>query len=455
MNTVIFTVHHKEDIMKNIFACLRFFDDGISAERKRKASLQAIASAAVAGAGYLLQKNFIKGAAYMAIELAFILLFVFWGGKAIVGFSTLGTTPLYDHSLVLMVYGILAIIALTVFFVFWVSNIVGTYRNGIRITDINYEKPAFWDGVKEWLHDRTALLFLLPGLIAVIAGIFIPLVFSICIGFTDYDAGHQPPAHILNWVGLKNFKDLLVLGQYAKTFFGILGWTFVWTVCSSVLPYALGILLAVILNNPKIRGKKIFKFIYILPWAIPGYISLLVLQSMFDTGYGLINQILSIFGIPGVPWLTKTMPARVALILVSIWTGFSFPMMLSENIIKNISKEIIEAATLDGASGTRIFFSITLPILMFSISPIFIMGMAGAFNNFNTIYLITGGYPLNLNYQSAGSTDILITWLFKLTITNNKYNYGAAISLILFIFIALFSIFNLRKTRAFKEEEMS
>ncbi len=126
--------------------------------------------------------------------------------------------------------------------------------------------------------------------------------------------------------------------------------------------------------------------------------------------------------------------------------------MLSENIIKNIPKEVTEAARLDGASSSRVFLSIIMPYLMFSISPIFIMGFAGAFNNFNTIFLVTGGYPLNINYQSAGSTDILITWLFRLTITNNKYNYGAAISLILFIFIAIFSIFNLRKTRAFNEE---
>ena len=138
---------------------------------------------------------------------------------------------------------------------------------------------------------------------------------------------------------------------------------------------------------------------------------------------------------------------------MSVWTGFSYPMMLSENIIKNIDREIYEAAALEGATGAKAFFHITLPLLMFSISPIFIMSLAGAFNNFNTIFLLTGGGPLNLDYQSAGSTDILITWLFKMTINNNKYNFGAAISLILFILVAIFSIFQLRKTRAFKEED--
>lgn len=258
---------------------------------------------------------------------------------------------------------------------------------------------------------------------------------------------------LIEWVGMQNFKDLLTLGSYATTFFGILGWTLIWTVCSSVFPYGLGILLAVLLNNPRLKGKKIYKTIFILPWAIPAYISLLVLQTMFDTGYGLINQILELFGGSGVPWLTQTTPARCALILVSVWTGFSYPMMLSENIIKNIDREIFEAAALEGATGAKAFFHITLPLLMFSISPIFIMSLAGAFNNFNTIFLLTGGGPLNLDYQSAGSTDILITWLFKMTINNNKYNFGAAISLILFILVAIFSIFQLRKTRAFKEED--
>ncbi len=225
--------------------------------------------------------------------------------------------------------------------------------------------------------------------------------------------------------------------------------------CSSVIPFFLGILIAVLLTNPHLRGRKIFKFIYVLPWAIPGYITLLVLQSMFDTGYGFINQILGLFGIENIRWLTSVGPARCALLLVSVWTGFSYPMMLSENIIKSIPKDVYEAATLDGATGFSAFWHITFPLVMNSISPIFIMTMAGAFNNFNTIYLITGGGPLNLDYQSAGSTDILITWLFKLTITNNKYNYGAAISTILFILIAAFSIFNLRKTRAFSEENLA
>ena len=129
-------------------------------------------------------------------------------------------------------------------------------------------------------------------------------------------------------------------------------------------------------------------------------------------------------------------------------------MMLSENIIKNISKEIVEAATLDGASPTRVFFSITFPLLMFSISPIFIMSLAGAFNNFNTIYMFTGGGPLNISLQGgAGDTDTIITWLFKMTVNQQLYNYGSALSLILFVFIAAFSIFNLRKTRTFREED--
>ena len=442
--------------MTKLLSFIRFSgDNGVSPERKKKGALMALASAVLAGLGYVLQKSFIRGFAYMAVEIAFILIFVFWGADAISGFTTLGVIPMQDHSLIMMVYGILALIILGAFVCFWIGNIVGSYHYYIRIMDERYEAKNMKEALSEWLHDKTALLFMTPGLIAVAAGILLPLIFSICIAFTDYDASHQPPAHVLNWVGIQNFKDLLVLGQYAKTFFGILGWTLIWTVASSVCPYALGILLAVLLNNPKLRGRKIFKVIYILPWAIPAYISLLVLQSMFDTGYGLINQILGLFGISNVPWLTQKWPARFALILVSVWTGFSFPMMLSENIIKNIDKEIIEAARLDGASSSRIFFSITLPLLMFSISPIFIMNLAGAFNNFNTIYLITGGGPLNINYQGAGDTDILITWLFKMTITNNKYNYGAALSLILFILIAIFSIFNLRKTRAFKEDSLS
>lgn len=441
--------------MTKLFHKLELSDkeENISPERKKKAAIAAGASALFAGAGYIVQKEYLRGALYALVEAAFILLFIFWGKDAIAGFFSLGEVPMRDHSLVFLVYGILAFIVLGAFLVFWAIGIIETYRNGIKITDENYERPSRKEAFREWLHEKTHVLFLAPGVAAIALVVLIPLVFSICIAFTNYDASHQPPRVLIEWVGLQNFKDLLTLGSYATTFFGILGWTLIWTVCSSVFPYGLGILLAVLLNYPRLKGKKIYKTIFILPWAIPAYISLLVLQTMFDTGYGLINQILELFGGSGVPWLTQTTPARCALILVSVWTGFSYPMMLSENIIKNIDREIYEAAALEGATGAKAFFHITLPLLMFSISPIFIMSLAGAFNNFNTIFLLTGGGPLNLDYQSAGSTDILITWLFKMTINNNKYNFGAAISLILFILVAIFSIFQLRKTRAFKEED--
>lgn len=419
------------------------------------ATAEAVCSALFCGAGLLVQKKYVKGILYALVEIAAVLLFIFWGKDAIGGLITLGRTPMKDHSLILMVYGILAVIIFSAFVIFWVTNIFSTYRHGVRMRSPHYEHQTLGDSLKSWSHEHVHMLFLAPGILAIAAVILLPLIFSICIAFTDYDANHQPPAHILNWVGLKNYKDLLLLGQYARTMFGILGWTVVWSICSSVIPYFLGIIIAVLLSNPHLRGRKFFKFIYVLPWAIPGYITLLVLQSMFDTGYGFINQILGLFGVDNILWLTSVGPARCALLLVSVWTGFSYPMMLSENIIKNIPKDIYEAATLDGATGYRTFWHITFPLLMNSISPIFIMTIAGAFNNFNTIYLITGGGPLNLDYQSAGSTDILITWLFKLTITNNKYNYGAAISTILFILIAAFSIFNLRKTRAFSEEGMA
>lgn len=423
-------------------------------ESRIAATVEAVCSAVLCGSGLLLQKRFLMGAIYMLVELAAITLYLLWGSHAIHGLITLGETPMQDHSLVLMVYGIMAVILFTGFLIFWVCNIRTTYISGLKIRRSTYGKVSAKESAHMWLHEHQHVLFLAPGVIAIAAVILLPLVFSICLAFTDYDASHQPPAHILNWVGLTNYHNLLVLGQYAKTFFGILGWTIVWAICSSVIPCFLGIVLAVLLNNPHLKGRKFFKFFYILPWAIPGYITLLVLQSMFDTEYGFINQILSLFHASNIRWLTSTTPARCALLLVSLWTGFSYPMMLSENIIKNISQDIYDAAKLDGASGVNIFAHITLPLLMHSISPIFIMTVAGAFNNFNTIYLITGGGPLNLDYQSAGSTDILITWLFKLTINNNKYNYGAAISTILFILIAAFSIFNLRKTRAFREEDM-
>lgn len=423
-------------------------------KREISPPIKAVASTLVMGLGQILNRQYVKGLLYFGIYIFLILFGIPLMRFGIEDLITLGTVPMVQHSLFLMVYGILSLICL--FFVIWfyVANILDAYNTGKKISN-GTDPKDLRQSFKTILSKKAPYFFLAPCILAVCLIVILPLVFSVMLGFTNYDLYHQPPAHLVEWVGLKNFVSIFSIKSWAVTFWSILLWTIEFTILTSVLPYALGIIIAVLLNNPRVKGQRIIKTIFILPWAIPSYISIMVWRGMFDTNYGIINGFLqSAFGMEPVPWMQNTFFARMALVIVSIWIGFSFPMMLADGIIKSIPSDVYEAAVLDGASPLKKFTKITLPLLMFSIAPLFIMSLAGAFNNFNLIYLFTKGEPVNINYQGAGSTDILISWLFKMTFNNSKYNYASAISMIIFLFIATLSIYNFRRTKSFKEEDM-
>ncbi|MEG0692010.1 MAG: sugar ABC transporter permease [Oscillospiraceae bacterium] len=423
-------------------------------QNNRKSLLCGFSSAVYMGIGQIINKQYLKGIIYIAIEtllLLFVVPYLYWGVE---GLITLGSVPKADHSLFLMTYGILAIIALCYLIVFYISCIKDAYRNSCFLKS-GVELPTFKASFKLFLERKAHLLFVAPGVIAVSLVVVLPLVFSIMIGFTNYDVYHQPPSKLLEWVGIQNFIDIFTIESWSYTFKNILWWTLEWTVLSSVLPYVVGIFIAVLLNNPRVKGKRLIRTAFILPWAIPSYISILVWKGMFDTNDGIINHFLTTwFNIDGIQWMQNTTTARIALMIVAVWCGFTFPMMISDSVMKSIPAEVYEAAKLDGASSTKCFFKITFPLLMFSIAPLFIMGLAGAFNNFNMIYLFSAGGPPNLDFMGAGNTDILISWLFNMTFNTMKYNYASAISLIIFFVLAAFSGYNLKKTKNFTEEDM-
>lgn len=416
--------------------------------------LCALLSAVYMGIGQLMNRQILKGILYLFLHtvlLLWVLPYIYWGVEGLV---TLGTVPKQDHSLFLMVYGILSLIALAFILVIYVSCIKDAWRNA-TLLKAHKELPGFKAGFRNMLKRKAHIFFAAPGMMAVALIVILPLAFSIMLAFTNYDLYHQPPGKLVSWVGMKNFVDILTTQSWSYTFFNILLWTVIFTLLTSVLPYAVGIFIAVLLNSPKVRFKRVFKLGFVLPWAIPSYISILVWKGMFDTNDGFINHVLSeLFGMAHIPWMQNVTAARVALVIVAVWCGFTFPMMISDSVMKSIPSELYEAAKLDGATSRTCFSRITLPLLMFSIAPMFIMGLAGAFNNFNLIYLFSAGAPPNLDFVGAGSTDILISWLFNLTFNTMKYNYASAISLVIFIILALFSIYNLKKTKSFTEEEM-
>lgn len=298
---------------------------------------------------------------------------------------------------------------------------------------------------------------LVPAIIMVFVFVAVPILFGFLIAFTNYSSpDHLPPKNLVDWVGLDNFRNMFKLPMWNSTFWGVAGWTVFWAFVSTFTCFFGGLLMACLINGKRVKFKKFWRTIYILPWAIPGMISLLVFRNMFNGQFGAINTFLRNTGIisANIPWLSDVNLAKLVIIFVNFWLGFPYFMALMSGVMTSISTEVVEAARIDGADAGQEFRYITLPLVLYTTAPLLIMSFATNFNNFNVIYFMTDGNPINSAYMYAGSTDILITWIYKLTTGNRQFNMASVMSILVFVVIATISTFNFLRTKAFKEEDM-
>ena len=266
----------------------------------------------------------------------------------------------------------------------------------------------------------------------------------------------QVDSHLVlfDWVGLENFRQMFdVSGTLGKTFWSVLGWTIVWAVFATGLNYILGMLLALLINRKGTKIKGFWRLIFILSIAIPQFVSLLVMRSMLSQD-GIINVMLKNAG-----WIQKSLPffsnvawARITVIVVNLWIGIPYTMMQVTGILQNIPLELYEAAEVDGAGPVIRFFKITLPYMLFVTTPYLITTFTANINNFNIVYLLTKGDPV-LAGNTAGKTDLLVTWLYKMTVDYQYYNLGAVIGIMTFVFLAIGSLLVYRRTKSYKDEE--
>lgn len=415
----------------------------------------ALLSAIYMGAGQIASGQWRKGLFLMLFETFVVIPNIPLLLRCLKGLVTLGETPMVDHSLFMMIHGILAVIALVFVVAFYLMNIRDAYRCGLVME--NGGKQKGWKASLRSMLDRGfPYLILVPGILCLIFFTLLPMAFNIMLAFTDYDLYHSPPRHLLQWVGFKNFVTFLTTASWAKTFKQVMVWTLVWAFLSTLTTYALGMIMAVILNNPRIKFRKLIRTILILPYAVPGFISILMWKGMLNTNFGIINQILTTtFNIQPIPWFEHVFWTRFAVLLVNLWLGFPYSMMLITGVLQGLPNELYEAATVDGANSFQKFRYITVPLVMFSVAPLMIMSFAYNFNNFNVIYLLNDGLPAVFGLEGkAGGSDILISWVYKLTFQALKFNYAAAISLLIFLLIVGVSIYNYTRTKSFKEEEM-
>ena len=377
--------------------------------------------------------------------------------KGVWGLFTLGTIPreraaeVYDHSIMLMLGGIIAVIALLVFALIWIWNIRDAYKTrkkieekGVYVSSIQYFRNV-WKNSFEYI-------MISPGLILVIFISLVPILFSILVAFTNFNANNIPPRRLVEWTGFETFGRIIGIRIWGSTFIKIFIWTVAWAFLATFTAYAFGLFQALILRAKAVKFRSFWRAIYILPWAVPGLVSMLIFRVMLNKE-GVINQMLASMNLISepIPFLSDTFWARLCLILVNVWLGFPYFMALISGIMTTVPQEQYEAAQIDGANVFQQFRKITLPFIIASTAPQILMSVTFNFNNFNMIYFLTGGGPPNPSYQMAGSTDILISWIFKLTLDQRMYNYASALSIFIFIIIASVSAWNLLRTRAFKE----
>ncbi|QKJ18592.1 ABC transporter permease subunit [Microbacterium hominis] len=254
------------------------------------------------------------------------------------------------------------------------------------------------------------------------------------------------------WVGFDNFIRAFSEESIRAPFFAVLIWTFVFAFLSVFTTFVMGLFLAIVFNDPRMKSKKYYRLVMILPYAFPGFLSALVWAGMMNQEFGFINVVL--FGGADIPWLTNEWLAKFSILLVNLWLGFPYMFLICTGALQSIPDELQEAARVDGATAWQVFRSIKLPLLFVAVAPLLIASFAYNFNNFTLIYMLTGGGPRDATAGvNVGATDILISMVYKVAFVGSTADYGlaSAFSIIIFILVATISIIAFRRTKALEE----
>ena len=419
----------------------------------------------VMGAANLANKQYLKGLIFLVSEIAFFYWLIRNGVQALSMLATLGTKEQGlvfdeqlgiqilqegDNSMLLLLFGIAAILLCVFLVVLYVINLKSA-RHIHELKEADEKIPSTMDDLGSLLNERFYATLMAIPLLGVLLFTVLPLLYMVSIAFTNYDHTHLPPKNLFTWVGLVNFGNV-ISGKMAGTFFPVLGWTLIWATLATVTCFFFGILLALLINTKGLKFKGVWRTIFVITMAVPQFISLLVMRNLLN-GAGPINATLLSLGLidAAIPFLTDPIWAKITVVVVNMWIGIPATMLVSTGIIQNLPTDQIEAARIDGANKLQIFRNITFPQILFVMMPALIQQFIGNINNFNVIFLLTGGGPSNSDFYGAGSTDLLVTWLYNLTVNTMDYNLASVIGILIFILSAVFSLLAYTRTNSFKE----
>ena len=430
------------------------------------------------GFGSIARGQILRGILFFLFEVIFIGYMVLYGFYWLSMLPSLGkqgptkvydpiydtyTTQYYDDSFKILLYGVLTIFFIIAFIYTWRVNIK---QNKIaeEIKKSGKKLKSAKDDLRSLVDDQFhKTLLALPSLGILTFTVF-PIIFMILVAFTNYDGTHDGHFNnLFHWVGLDNFNKLLSwtggTNSFAATFGEVLAWTLIWAFFATFTNYFLGMFVAMLINRKGIRLKKFWRTCLVMTIAIPQFISLLYVSKMFAKN-GLINSALMNLG-----WISQPLPfwenatlARVMVILINIWIGIPYLMLIATGILMNIPQDLYESSRIDGANAFQQYRKITLPYMLFVTGPYLLTSFTANMNNFNVIYLLTGGAPTHGAAANVGGnlgrTDLLITWLFKLTTQEQaSYYMGSVIGIAVFVVVAVISLIVYRLLPSVKNEE--
>ena len=428
------------------------------------------------GFGQIARGQVAKGILYMLLEAVFALFLIFFGGPYIghlfsgnLGSKLSGEQwneelQIFekikgDNSFLILLYGVVSIVLIVAFLAIWAANVKGNYANDARIRK-GERVSTFKEDVHTLFNERFHVSLLTLPFVGLLVFTVMPLIFMVLIAFTNYDYAHTPPGKLFDWVGLQNFKAMFSLSNgssgFAIVFLRVLVWTFIWAFFATFINYFLGLVIALLINKKGIKLKALWRTLFVIAIAIPQFVTLLLMQKILDTD-GILNKILG----TNILWLTDqrhlSLLPRVMILLVNIWIGVPYTLLMCSGILMNIPTDYYEAARIDGAGAVRIFFDITMPYMLHVTTPYLITQFVTNINNFNVIWLLSGGGPVdNVHYgggTQAQSTDLLVTWLYRLTVDQNpKYNVASVIGIVIFVICAVLSLITFNQTSAAKNE---
>ena len=423
------------------------------------------------GLGNIFAGQMIKGLLFMAIEVGVIVYMVIKEG----GLHWLSMLPslgdqvrgevwdpeqgvyVYtegDNSQQILLYAVATIAILVAFVVIWRASVRSGYkalcqkRSGKKV-------PTFLEDIKALFDENVHKLLMTPPFLTLTIFTIIPLFYMILMAFTNYSKVGE---HLIlfDWVGMDNFISLFDSSStIGSQFWDVLQWTLIWAFFATFLNFFAGTIMAMIINRPTTRLKGLWRTVFSLTIAVPQFVSLLIIRTMLKDE-GAVNRLLWSLGWVqegvNLPFFSNATWAKVVIIVVNLWVGIPYTVMQVTGILQNIPAEQYEAARIDGANVVQQFVHITLPYMIFVMTPYLITQFTGNINNFNIIFLLSGGGPTDTG-ASAGKTDLLVTWLYKLSVDQQKYNLAAVIGIFTFVVLAVVALVTYRSSGSYKDEE--